>query len=175
MIFYNLSVTSGKLCNDPEIIKQWLSRDLAGISRMGGGGEVTETPYISQGRSAVTVRSKQDAWGDLLIAAGSGNCCNLWNNFNYSLKSWGQQRDRPKMKLLSLSHRVVTAVTEQSLHDFAENEATMRQPGTRNCYVTMALITFKSSFGPAHRSGIDCLLSCAVKPLCTLLGRNKLA
>ena len=36
---------------------------------MEGDGKVTETPKILQGRRAVIVRSKQDARGDLKIAA----------------------------------------------------------------------------------------------------------
>ena len=47
------------------------SSDIAVISRMEEGEEVPETPQISQVGSAVTVRSKQDAWGDCWIAARS--------------------------------------------------------------------------------------------------------
>ena len=46
-----------------------------------------------------------------------------------------------KNMLSSLSHWVVTAVTEWLLHDFEENEAAARPLGACNCYVTMALVS----------------------------------
>ena len=36
-----------------------------------GGGEVTQTLQILQGFRAVTVRSKQDVWGDLQVISSS--------------------------------------------------------------------------------------------------------
>ena len=108
-IFCNLLVTSGRLCDDLEIIERWSSSDLAVISRMEGAGEVTETPQISQNGRAVTIRSKQDSLGDHNITVRSplGRCkirksLRSLKNFNYSLKNWWWPRHRPKKRLSSL-------------------------------------------------------------------------
>ena len=50
------------------MIDRCCSEDLAVIPRLEGGGEVTETPEISQGGSAVIFRLKQDACADPYIA-----------------------------------------------------------------------------------------------------------
>ena len=60
---------------------------------MKGGGEVTKTPQIWQGGSAVTLRLKQDAWGDCKIAARSPldqEIAAISEKFlSTSLKFWG--------------------------------------------------------------------------------------
>ena len=72
---------------------------------------MTKIPQISQGGSAVTVRLKQDVWGERWIAPSTINCCDLWKILTPDFLMTAQYAK--KEAAIAQSHFAVTAVTKR--------------------------------------------------------------